>query len=149
MHAQYINIHSPQALTHMCTHTNSQLEKEVKKLQTAVEKEQSVSKSKEQLLKQINELKQESDVAIQAALEQYKLDLRAQQEQHKSILLQSRGLSGLNLVSDDYHKGPLHLVIRHSYIHPRHTHTHTLYICTTQIIRAMHNDILDFLLGRR
>ena len=97
-------MHSAQTLAHMCTPTYSQLAKEVEKLQSSVKKEQSVSRNKTQLLQQINKLKQESEVAIQAAVEQHKVDLLNQQEHHESIiLLQSRGLSGLNLVSDDYH----------------------------------------------
>ena len=140
MHStQYTDTH-----THVNSHLNSQLEKETNNLQIAVAKERSVSKSKEKLLQQISKLKQESELAIQAALEQHKVDLLLkQQEQHESILLQSSGLSGLNLISDDYHKGTLHVVISYSCRHPPTTPQYM------QIIRVMHNDILDFLLGKR
>ena len=112
MHStQYTDTH-----THVHSHLYSQLEKETNKLQSAVAKERTVSKSKEKLIQRISQIKQESELAIQAALEQHKVDLLKQQEQHESILLQSSGLSGLNLISDDYHKGTPHVVISYSCI---------------------------------
>ncbi len=70
-----------------------------------------VSQSVKKLLTRVDKLKQEAELALTTALDKAKADLLKQQERHELILLQSRGLSGYNLVSDDYHIGTMHVVM--------------------------------------
>ena len=115
-----------------------QLKQEVNELKDKLQKDGGAARTKmKELSQQIHKLTQIGQREIQAALDQHQVDLRQQQERHESLLLQARGLSGYNLVRDDYHKGMLHVLIIFyivyfilEVLYTPHTHTHHILVDT-------------------